>query len=131
MSASLTSRAAPWAPAFYGDPPDAHHPWTVHDGNRPQPEVVTPGSFSSQDQPGTPPSDAIMLFNGKDLANWETAKDGSPAKWLAKDGILEVVPKAGDIRTKDEFGDCQLHIEWAERQDVQGSARAAATAACS
>ena len=116
-----TSRAAVSAQPFYGDPPDEHHPWAVHDGNRPQPKVVTPGTFSSEAQPGKPPSDAVILFNGTDLSNWESAKDGSPAKWLAKDGIMEVVPKAGQIRTKAEFGDCQLHIEWAEPKDIQGS----------
>jgi hypothetical protein len=123
LSASVTGRAASSAPAFYGDPPDAHHAWAVHDGNRPQPKEVTPGTFSSQEQAGQPPSDAIVLFNGTDLSNWESVNDGSPAKWLAKDGILEVVPKTGDIRTKEQFGDCQLHIEWAEPSDVSGSSQ--------
>ncbi len=118
-----TGRAAVSASAFYGDPPDEHHPWAVHDGNRPQPPVVTPGTFSSETQPGQPPSDAIVLFNGTDLAKWESAKDGSPAKWLAQDGVMEVVPKTGQIRTKDQFGDCQLHIEWAEPKDIQGSSQ--------
>jgi prepilin-type processing-associated H-X9-DG protein len=123
LSFNSTTRASVSAPAFYGDPPDAHHPWAVHDGNRPQPIVVTPGTFSSETQPGHPPSDAILLFNGVDLSNWESAGNGGPAKWLVKDGIMEVVPKTGDIRTKAEFGDCQLHIEWAEPKDVQGSSQ--------
>ena len=120
---SSTSRAAVSAQPFYGDPPDEHHPWAVHDGNRPQPAVVTPGTFSSEAQPGQPPSDAIVLFNGTNLSNWESAKDGGPAQWLAKDGVLEVVPKTGVIRTKEQFGDCQLHIEWAEPKDIQGSSQ--------
>jgi prepilin-type processing-associated H-X9-DG protein len=115
--------AASSAAAFYGDPPDAHHPWAIHDGNRPQPKVVTPGSFSTAAQPGQPPSDAIVLFNGTDLSNWQSAKDGSPAKWAVKDGDMEVVPKAGAIRTREKFGDCQLHIEWAEPKDIQGSSQ--------
>ena len=122
---SLASAAlAASAPAFYGDPPDDHHPWAVHDGNRPQPKVVTPGTFSNDAQPGKPPSDAIILFNGTDLSNWvcEKKEDG-PAKWLVKDGVMEVVPKTGGIRTKEEFGDCQLHVEWAEPKDIQGTSQ--------
>lgn len=116
--------AAEGIPAFYGDPPDEHHPWAVHDPNRPQPKAVNPGTFSSQEQPGNPPSDAIVLFDGTDLSKWESAKEGAgPAKWLVKDGILQVEPKSGDIRTKEEFGDCQLHVEWAEPKDVQGSSQ--------
>jgi hypothetical protein len=118
-----TSRAAVSAPPFYGDPPDEHHPWAVHDGNRPQPKVVTPGTFSSEAEPGQLPSDAVVLFNGTNLSNWESVSDDGPAKWLAKDGILEVIPKTGYIRTKEQFGDCQLHIEWAEPKDVQGSSQ--------
>jgi hypothetical protein len=120
---ALASRAASAAPAFYGDPPDEHHPWAVHDGNRPQPKVVTPGTFSTQDQPGKPPSDAIILFDGTDLSKWQSVKDGGPAKWATQDGAFAVVPKTGDIRTREEFGDCQLHIEWAEPADIQGSSQ--------
>jgi hypothetical protein len=116
-------RAASSAPAFYGDPPDEHHPWAVHDRNRPQPPVVTPGTFSSDAQPGQPPSDAVALFNGTDLSNWETEKKGGPAKWLVENGVMQVVPKSGTIRTKEEFGDCQLHVEWAEPKDVKGTSQ--------
>src|SRR5512135_8968 len=90
LSASVTCRAASAAPAFYGDPPDEHHPWAVHDGNRPQPSVVTPGTFSSEAQPGKPPSDAIVLFDGKDLSHWVSEKNDGPARWLVKDGAMEV-----------------------------------------
>ena len=123
VSLAPASRAAVSAPPFYGDPPDEHHPWAVHDGNRPQPQVVTPGTFSSEMLPGRPPSDAVILFNGTDLSNWQTEKKSGPAKWLAKDGVMEVVPKTGTIRTKEEFGDCQLHVEWAEPKDVKGSSQ--------
>ena len=111
--------AGPTGPSFYGDPPDAHHPWAVHDGNRPQPKIVTPGTFSSDEQPGKPPSDAVILFDGTDLSKWVSDK-GEPAKWEVHDGIMQVAPSTGEIRTKDEFGDCQLHIEWAEPEDVKG-----------
>lgn len=114
--------AAQSGPRFYGDPPDDHHPWAVHDGNRPQPATVVPGSFSSQDQAGKPPSDAIVLFDGTDLSKWETSK-GEPAKWLVKEGYMEVAPGAGEIRTKARFGDCQLHIEWAAPAKVDGDSQ--------
>jgi hypothetical protein len=123
LSFDSTARAAASAPAFYGDPPDEHHPWAVHDGNRPQPKVITPGTFSAETQVSQPPSDAVVLFNGTDLSNWESANDGSPAKWLVKDGVMEVVPKTGEIRTKEQFGDCQLHVEWAEPKDIQGTSQ--------
>src|SRR5512142_1097888 len=73
---------------FYGDPPDQHHPWAVHDPNRPQPKVVTPGTFSSPEQPGKPPSDAIILFDGNDLSNWEGVEKGDTAKWAVKNGVM-------------------------------------------
>lgn len=107
-------------PRFYGDPPDAHHPWAVHDGNRPQPKIVTPGSFSTPEQPGKPPSDAIVLFDGTDLSKWQ-AGDGSAAKWLVKEGVMEAKPGGGDVQTKEKFGDCQLHIEYAAPAKVVGS----------
>jgi hypothetical protein len=114
--------AASAGPRFYGDAPDDHHPWAVHDGNRPQPKVVTPGTFSSVEQAGKPPSDAIVLFDGTDLSGWESG-NGSPAKWLVKDGYMQVAPGSGDIRTKKQFGDCQLHVEWAAPAEVKGDSQ--------
>jgi hypothetical protein len=69
--------------------------------------------------PGPPPSDAIVLFDGTDLSQW-VGDNGSPAKWLLEDGAM-VVNKTGSIRTKQSFGDCQLHIEWATPAKVEGS----------
>jgi len=86
--------------------------WHVHDGNRPQPRVVTPGTFSTQETPGRPPSDATVLFDGAGLDGWRD-KDGNPVKWKVENGYMEVVPHTGDIFSKTEFGDCQLHVEWA------------------
>jgi len=117
--------ATVWAatgPRFYGDPPDEHHPWAVHDPNRPQPKIVTPGTFSTQEQPGIPPSDAIVLFDGKDLSKWETPKGEQP-KWIVKDGYMQVTPGSGDIRTRDKFGDIQLHIEWAAPKEAKGESQ--------
>jgi len=74
----------------------------------PQPKIVTPGNQAT----ASAPSDAIILFDGKDLSAWETARDHSPAAWDVHDGIVTVVKKAGDIQTKESFGNFQLHIEW-------------------
>ena len=111
---------------FYGDPPDATHPWAVHDMNRPQPPVVTPGTFSTPEQPGRPPSDAIILFDGtpSTLDKWEADKTpAEPTKWVVKDGTLQCVPGSGYIRTKEQFGDCQLHVEWSAPSKVEGSSQ--------
>lgn len=110
--------------AFNGDPPDARHPWAVHDMNRPQPKRVEPGTFSSQAEPGKPPSDAIVLFGGveADLSKWQSVKNPAEAtKWIVQDGALLCVPKSGYIRTKEEFGDCQLHVEWSAPAKIEGS----------
>jgi Domain of Unknown Function (DUF1080) len=69
--------------------------------------------------PGPPPSDAIVLFDGTDLSKWKSAKDGGPARWEVKDGVLTVT-KTGSIVTAQPFGDCQLHIEWATPAEVKG-----------
>ncbi len=114
-----TALAAASGPRFYGNAPDDHHPWAVHDPNRPQPATVVPGTFSTLEQPGKPPSDAVILFDGTDLSKWESS-NGGPAKWAVKDGIMEVVPRSGEIRTKEKFGDCQLHVEWAAPREVKG-----------
>jgi hypothetical protein len=122
--ASMAYAAGSTGSPFYGDPPDDHHPWAIHDQNRPQPKPVTPGSFSTPDQPGKPPSDAIILFNGKDLSKWEAdKKEGGPTQWIVKDGAMECTPGSGYIRTKDQFGDCQLHVEWAAPKDVKGDSQ--------
>lgn len=111
---------------FYGAPPDDQHPWAVHDRNRPQPPRVEPGTFSSQEQPGKPPSDAIVLFDGTEasLAKWASDKNiNEPTKWIIRDGALECVPKGGYIRTKEEWGDCQLHVEWAAPSAVKSNSQ--------
>lgn len=84
-------------------------PWPIHDENRPQPPVVTPGAAPAV--PAPPPSDAVVLFGGGDLAQWEM-EDGAPAKWVVRDGYFEAVAGTGTIRTRQGFGDVQLHLEW-------------------
>jgi hypothetical protein len=93
--------------------------WHVHDGDRPQPAVVDPGTLSTQEQPGRPPSDATVLFDGKDLSHWRSGKNG-PAAWRIEDGALVIKQGAGDLISKDEFGDCQLHLEFAAPMPPRG-----------
>jgi hypothetical protein len=97
--------------------------WKVHDKNRPQPPVIAPGTASTQDQAGQPPSDAIVLFDGKDLSRWQSQK-GQPMKWKVVNGCMEVGQNAGDILTKQAFGDCQLHVEWATPDPPSGEDQA-------
>jgi hypothetical protein len=87
--------------------------WVEHDRDRPEPPVVVPGRNSTEDQVGTPPSDAIVLFDGKDISQWVSLNDGSPTKWIIRDGYMECVKGSGYVRTLQNFGDCQLHVEWA------------------
>jgi hypothetical protein len=87
--------------------------WKPNDPDRPVPPVIEPGTASTQDAPGRPPSDAVVLFDGKDLSQW-TDRDGQPAKWKVADGYMEVVPHSGLINTRQAFGDSQLHVEFTE-----------------
>lgn len=97
-------------------------PWVVHDPFRPQPPQIDPGSISPQENPGAPPSDAIVLFDGTNLDAWEDGK-GNAHKWLLGDGYFECQKKSGTIRTKQKFGSVQLHIEWAAPLEVKGSSQ--------
>ncbi|WP_207435777.1 3-keto-disaccharide hydrolase [Sabulibacter ruber] len=81
----------------------------------PEPRKVTPGVNNSA------PSDAIVLFNGKDLSEWKAKGDGSDAKWQVKDGAFTV--GKGDISTKRQFNDFQLHIEWSAPDEVKGTSQ--------
>ena len=93
--------------------------WKAHDLQRPAPPVVTPGESNL---PLKAPSDAIILFDGKDLSNWRS-KDGGKAKWKVVDGVMESVPKSGYVFSKQKFGDCQLHVEWASPAKVKGKSQ--------
>jgi hypothetical protein len=88
----------------------------------PEPRVVAPGETGAKNATGsTAPSDATVLFDGKDLMNWVSDKDGtSAAAWNVADGAMTVKPGAGDIRTKQEFEDFQLHIEFRSPVTVKG-----------
>ncbi|MEM0970413.1 MAG: DUF1080 domain-containing protein, partial [Verrucomicrobiota bacterium] len=84
--------------------------WRVHDDARPRPAIVRPGeTFSHGAQP---PSDAHILFDGTNLDGWST-RDGEDPGWKVENGYMECVPKSGTLVTRDEFGDFQLHLEFA------------------
>ncbi len=120
-----TAHAANTGSPFYGDPPDDRHPWAVHDRNRPQPQRVEPLAYEAQKSRA--PADAIILFDGTAeslAAKWESDNDqGTPTKWVVKEGAMECTPGSGYIRTKEKFGDCQLHVEWAAPVKVQGESQ--------
>jgi hypothetical protein len=92
-------------------------PWRIHDMARPRPPVVTPGTAI-----GAPPSDAIVLFDGKDLSKW-VGRGGSEPKWPIRDGYVETGAKTGSITTRDRFGSIQLHLEFATPATVTGSSQ--------
>jgi hypothetical protein len=87
----------------------------------PVPKVVDPGTYLGK---VAPPSDAIVLFDGKDLSKWKSKKDGGAAKWKVHDGVFTVEKGTGDITTSQKFGDYQLHIEWRIPEDIQGKSQA-------
>jgi hypothetical protein len=91
-------------------------PWRVHDGKRPQPPMVDPGNAGATVQPSVPPADAIVLFDGKDLLQWDTDKTGG-----IEDGAINLA-KTGELRTRRKFADCQLHVEWATPAEPDGDA---------
>ena len=82
--------------------------WPIHSPTRPQPKVVDPGPSSL---PVAPPRDAVILFDGTSLAKWKQ-KDDAAAKWVVRDGYFEVSAGAGDLMSRDSFGDVELHVEW-------------------
>jgi hypothetical protein len=107
----------PKAPVGYSDTPYIPgSQYRVHDIDRPQPRIVTPGGH------GSPPSDAVVLFDGTNLSGWTSWKGDAPG-WKVENGYMEVVARSGDIRTAQEFGDCQLHLEWAAPAEVKGDSQ--------
>ena len=112
--AQQPSPQAPAKPGGRGNPKDTEV-WA------PEPPVVTPGADNA-----APPSDAIVLFDGKNLDEWVSAQDKSPAKWLVADGVMTVskVRGVGNIETKRKFRNYQLHIEWKIPKNITGGDQA-------
>ncbi len=106
----------------YTDTPQIpNQKWKVHDAARPHPRKVTPGLPLLNE---APPSDAIVLFNGKDLSQWvRRSRTGGAEepKWKIENGYMEITPRAGGIATREKFGDCQLHVEWMVPTGVEGA----------
>lgn len=102
---------------FQDTPMQPDGKWHVHDPARPQPPVVTPGATFSQNAGA--PSDAVVLFDGKDLFAWRDKKTGGPAQWILQDGVA--ISAKGDIQTVQKFGDVQLHLEFKEPVPPKGS----------
>jgi 3-keto-disaccharide hydrolase len=99
-------------------------PYHVHDPDRPHPPVVKPAAAA-----GGAPSDAIVLFDGKDLSKWQQQGQGAQAgrmvdpQWNVGDGYFEVAPHTGTLLTKEKFGDCQLHVEWSSPTEIRGNSQ--------
>lgn len=94
--------------------------WKVHDISRPRPRIVTPGTESR-----LPPSDAVVLFDGKDLSKWVASRKGETAAagWKVENGYMEVAGGSGDLVSKEKFGDAQIHLEWAAPAEVKSSSQ--------
>lgn len=108
----LVAILAPGAPAVAQPAPEETEVWA------PVPRVIDPGPAPAV---GAPPSDAIVLFDGTDLDEWVSARDGAAAGWSVADGVVTIDKSAGDIRTRRRFRDYQLHIEWRVPEGVTGS----------
>lgn len=96
--------------------------WRVHDAARPNPPVIDPGP--APERPAPTPSDAVVLMGeGAGLDEWQHG-DGRDAEWIVEsDGAVRVKPGTGDIQTRQGFGSCQLHVEWATPEEVVGESQ--------
>jgi hypothetical protein len=125
LAAGLTAQQIPESAGDdvrgYNDTPQiTGQKWKVHDMARPRPAKVTPAPYVNE----APPSDAIVLFDGKDLSKWTQAagrggQAGEP-RWKVANGYFEIVPRTGRLLTKEKFGDCQLHVEWLIPNEATG-----------
>jgi hypothetical protein len=114
ISTALAITAPSFASAAEHPPtdPEATEQW------QPVPKVVTPGNHDAA------PSDALVLFDGRNLDAWESVDDHSPARWKVHDGVLTVDKTAGNIQTRQRFRNYQLHLEWRVPADITGEGQA-------
>ena len=112
LTGAASALAQPAPPSAAPKPQDTEQ-WT------PVPPVVTPGAVDS-----APPSDAIVLFDGKNLDQWVNTRDKAPAGWVVAHGVVTVDKKAGNIETRRGFRNYQLHLEWRVPENVTGSGQA-------
>src|SRR4029434_1950748 len=97
--------------------------WHVHDPARPHPPIVTPGATA-----GAAPSDASVLFDGRDLSRWahhDTTDRSRPLepKWVVRDGYFETGAGTGSLYTREDCGDSELHVEWAVPTELAGNSQ--------
>lgn len=120
-----SSQDAPPRLAGYTDTPRLPgSEWRVHDATRPRPAIVLPGTAGTPERAGAPPSDALVLFDGRSLDAWRRAGEpAEPAGWEVREGSL-VVNGTGSIETRMSFGDFQLHLEWRTPAEPQGTSQA-------
>ncbi len=122
----LAAQGQRTAPTGYTDTPFLPGSrWRVHDDARPRPRLVDPGTASTALEPGQAPSDAVVLFDGSDLSNWLERRRGktAAATWKLEDGCMVVVPGTGSHISRQQFGDVQLHVEWATPAEPRGSSQ--------
>ncbi|AIF48251.1 3-keto-disaccharide hydrolase [Dyella japonica] len=113
LALAATEPASAWAQAATPTDPKATEQW------EPVPRTVMPGN-----REGAPPADAVVLFDGRDLSQWETSKDHSAARWKVHDGVVTVDKVTGNIQTRQHFRNYQLHLEWQVPRDVTGEGQA-------
>jgi hypothetical protein len=130
MCAAALGLAGALSLAYAQEHAGPQQPWSkfkVHDMSRPVPPIVDPGTPSTEEQPGKPPSDAVVLFDGKDLSHWQAAGGGEPTFTLQNGEMLSTNlkdPKNNKaLQSKEKFGDCQLHVEWATPTPPKGTSQ--------
>ena len=117
LGLALATSSVRAAEGYTDTPMQPDGKWHVHDPGRPIPKVITPGKNFSQ--MATAPSDATVLFDGKDFSKWKSVGGGA-IQWKIQDDYMESAPKSGNIRTIEKFGDFQLHVEFAEPAKIEG-----------